>query len=102
MSSGFPTRSDTNKAVQPQKMARSLKFRILEVEEMYNLFSKNKGADQLRSYCAADLRLCFRICEKAGFLMTWLNLCFELSIILSLVTSINQVASPMREIEKQL
>ena len=25
---GFPTRSDTNQAVQPQKMARSLKFRI--------------------------------------------------------------------------
>ena len=27
-SSGFPTRSDTNQAVQPQKMARGLKFRI--------------------------------------------------------------------------
>ena len=26
--------------------------------------SENKGADQLRSYCAADLRLCFRICKK--------------------------------------
>ena len=25
---GFPTRSDTNQAVQPQKMARSFKFRI--------------------------------------------------------------------------
>ena len=25
---------------------------------MYYLYSKNKGADQLRSYCAADLRLC--------------------------------------------
>ena len=25
---GFPTRSDTNRAVQPQKMARGLKFRI--------------------------------------------------------------------------
>ena len=29
---GFPTRSDTNRAVQPQKMARGLKFRIQEVE----------------------------------------------------------------------
>ena len=28
---------------------------------MYNPSSKNKGADQLRSYCEADLRLCFRI-----------------------------------------
>ena len=26
--SGFPTRSDTNRAIQPQKMARCLKFRI--------------------------------------------------------------------------
>ena len=35
---------------------------------MYYLCSENKGADQLRSYRAADLRLCFRICKKAGFL----------------------------------
>ena len=34
-SSGFPTRSDTNRAVQPQKMARGLKFCIYEVEELY-------------------------------------------------------------------
>ena len=27
-SSGFPTRSDTNRAVQPQRMTRRLKFRI--------------------------------------------------------------------------
>ena len=26
--------------------------------------SKNKGADQLCSYCTADLRLCFRIGKK--------------------------------------
>ena len=26
LSSGFPTRSDINKALQPQKMARGLKF----------------------------------------------------------------------------
>ena len=29
-------------------MARGLKFRIKEVEELYNLCSENKGADQLR------------------------------------------------------
>ena len=29
---GFPTRSDTNRAVQQQKMARGLKSRIKEVE----------------------------------------------------------------------
>ena len=54
---GFPTRFDTNRPVQSQKKARSLKFWIQEEEEC----SKNKGADQLRSYCEADLRLCFRI-----------------------------------------
>ena len=31
---------------------------------LYYQYSKNKGADQLRSYCAADLRLCFRICKR--------------------------------------
>ena len=34
---------------------------------MYCLCSKNKGADQLRGYCEADLRLCFRICKKPVF-----------------------------------
>ena len=28
---------------------------------------ENKGADQLHNYCAADLRLCFRICKKPFF-----------------------------------
>ena len=34
---------------------------------LYYPYSENKGADQLRSYCAADLRLCFRICKKTVF-----------------------------------
>ena len=58
---GVSDRSDTNQAVQSQKMARGLKFRI---KGLYYPYSGNKGADQLRSYCAADLRLCFRICKK--------------------------------------
>ena len=29
--------------------------------------SENKGADQLRGYREADLRLCFRICKKLVF-----------------------------------
>ena len=66
-SSGFPTRSHTNQAVQPQKMARSLKFRIYKEEGLYYLCSKNKGADQLRGYREADLHLCFRICKKPVF-----------------------------------
>ena len=59
----FPNRSDTNRPVQAQKQARSLKFRIYKVEELYYPCSENKGADQLRSYCEADLRLCFRLCR---------------------------------------
>ena len=31
---------------------------------MYYLCSGNKGADQVRGYREADLRLCFRICKK--------------------------------------
>ena len=50
-----------------QRMFMSLNFQIWEVEGLYYLCSENKGADQLRSYCAADLRLCFRICKKPVF-----------------------------------
>ena len=58
---GFQTMSDTNRAVQAQRMARSLKFRISEEEKLYYPSSENKGADQLRIYCEADLCLCFCI-----------------------------------------
>ena len=34
---------------------------------MYYPCSENKGADQLRGYREADLRLCFRICKKPVF-----------------------------------
>ena len=64
---GVSDQSDTNWAVQPQKMARGLKFRIEIEEGLRYRYSENKGADQLRSYCAADLRLCFRICKKLVF-----------------------------------
>ena len=63
----FLTWSDTNQAVQLQKMARGLKFRIQKVEGLYYLCSENKGADQLRGYREADLRLCFRICKMLVF-----------------------------------
>ena len=42
----FPNRSDTNRAVQTLKQARSLKLRIQEEEEVYYSCSENKGADQ--------------------------------------------------------
>ena len=63
----FPTRSNTNQAVQPQKMVRGLKFRIEVVEGLYYPCSENKGADQLRGYRKADLLLCFRIYAKCRF-----------------------------------
>ena len=63
----FPHRSDTNRAVQAQKRARSLKFWSQVEEELYNPSSENKGADQLRGYREADLRLCFRLCRLLVF-----------------------------------
>ena len=45
-------------------MVRAWKFRIQVVEGFYYPCSENKGADQLRGYREADLRLCFRICKK--------------------------------------
>ena len=66
-SSGFPTRSDTNRLVQSQKQARGLKFWLEVEEELYFPSSENNGADQLRSYCEADLRLCFHIGENPFF-----------------------------------
>ena len=63
----FPTKSDTNQAVQSQKMARGSKFRIRKVEGLYYPCSENKGADQLRGYREADLRLRFRICKMLVF-----------------------------------
>ena len=85
---GVSARSDRNWPVQLQKMDISLKFRIKEEEELCYLCSKNKGADQLRSYCEADLHLCYCIgknpvfscsadialglCSKTGFFMVYL------------------------------
>ena len=55
--SKFPTNSDTNRAVQSQKMVRGLKFFITKEEVLYYLRSENNDADQLHSNHAADLRL---------------------------------------------
>ena len=62
----FPTWPDTNRAVQPHKMARGLKIWIEEVEGL-DLCSENKASDQLRGDHKADLCLCFRICKKQVF-----------------------------------
>ena len=78
--SGFPTRPGTNwpAQVQLQKMVRSLKFWIYKVEELYHLCSKNKGADQLRSYCEAESGPLFWHRQKSGFLVTRLILLLSL------------------------
>ena len=72
VSSGIPTSSSTNWAVQSQKLARSLKFWIQKEKGLYYPCSENKGVDQMCRYCTADLRLCFGFGKKIGFLMTWL------------------------------
>ena len=69
----FPNRSDTNRPVQAQKRARSLKFRIKVEEELYYPSSENKGADQLRGYREADLRLCFRLGKNPVFADCWFS-----------------------------
>ena len=57
----------------------SKKFWIKKVEKLYYLYRENKGADQLRGYCEADLRLCFRIGKipvfsRCGSYTAWLYL----------------------------
>ena len=47
LSSGFRTRSDTNRTVQIQKIVKDLKYRIQEVEGLYHLCRENKGTGQL-------------------------------------------------------
>ena len=69
-------------------MARGLKFRIQKVDGLYYPCSENKGADQLRGYREAELRLCFRICKKTGFLMTRLKLSFSRVVNLGTTTKL--------------
>ena len=55
----FPNRFYTNRDAQAQKMAYGWKFWLYKVEKLYYPSSENKGADQLRSYCEADLAFVF-------------------------------------------
>ena len=63
----FPTRSDINLTLQPQKMARGLQFWNQEEDGLYYPCSESKGADQLHSYSEAALHLCFCIHAKSWF-----------------------------------
>ena len=81
----------TNRAVQPQNMARGLKFRIKEEDGLYYLCSENKCADQLCDYRTADLRLFFayasRFSHDAAPLkigqLVWYDSCFCLGYVSS-------------------
>ena len=59
----FPTRSNNNQVVQLQKKASSLKIWVNVEDALYCMCGENKGADQLCSYCTADLHLCFGIAK---------------------------------------
>ena len=83
----FPNRSHINRAVQAQKMAGGWKFQIKKEEELYYLCSENKGADQLCSYCEADLCLCLHICRLLVF-----------SCVGSYVSTMEKLSSAMRKI----
>ena len=69
---GFPTRSHTNQHVQSQKVARSWEFWIYEEQGLHYPSSKNKGTEQLCSYCTAVQHLCFCIGKNSSFLIAWL------------------------------
>ena len=77
---GFTTRSDTNQVRQSQNMARALKFRIKKEEGLFYLCSENKDADQLRSNCIADQRLCFRICKNRFITTLLIYTCIHVCI----------------------
>ena len=47
---------------------------------MYYPSSENKGADQLRGYREADLRLCFRLCRLLVFQCSGSNVCVVIGI----------------------
>ena len=79
----FSTWSDTNQAVQLQKMARGLKFRIKKVEILHYLCSENKGADQLRSYREADLH----------FVFTYAKCCISHDALVSLCEDTDRIAN---------
>ena len=68
LSLGFPTRPDTNQAVQQQKMAMGLKFRIWEVERLY-LSSEISFLVTMMLICT----VVFTYMQKADFLMRWLK-----------------------------
>ena len=54
----FPTRPDTNRPAQPQKLVRVLKFRLYDLEILYYLSSEQQRRWSDCADAQADLRLC--------------------------------------------
>ena len=54
------------------------------------------GADQLRSYCEADLSLCFPIGKNPGFLLTWL-VCYNCLLLFYFLFSARTYAEDMAQ-----
>ena len=69
----FPTRPDTNRPAQPQKVTRVLKFRLQNLEIVYYLSNENKGADQTARMRRLICDFIVRIWHKIHFLMAWLT-----------------------------
>ena len=63
----FPTRSDTNRAVQSQKMVRGWKFWIQKVEESYYPCRENKGVISLAVTAKLICVFVFRLCRLFVF-----------------------------------
>ena len=64
LSSWFLTRFDTNQAILKALDTWYFRFKKKEVHILCFLCFENKGADQLYSYCTADLCFYFGIDEK--------------------------------------
>ena len=78
LSSGFPTRSGTNRSVRPQKMVRGLEFRILEVEDRNIYVAKTKAPIS----CNVTAQLICASLFSAQIMTTLMFLCVQSTIFL--------------------
>ena len=62
LSSGFPTRYDTKRSVQPQEMARGWKFRIEELEGLY--YEPRREKTGFFAYAKTKSQISFAVTAK--------------------------------------
>ena len=74
--SGILTRSETNRAVQPQNMVLGVRFWIKAEDRLKDLCGEMNGADQLRGDRTVDRNIFLHI-QKQVFLITRLTLVFQ-------------------------